>query len=278
MDVATGDDFALILKTTGKVEVTNNNEHGALATGDRLTRDYKREATITDVKAISAGKRHSLFLKNDGSLYVCGDNGYGQLGDEDRTKTLSEPKRIESSDVVSIACTAFGSLYVKTDGNVYAFGYNKNGTLGTGSFDDVTTPVKIDNKHSLSGMVFGYDPKTVSNTTGTQMVQDEVSREYSKVENNCVSYNEDRGLVFDFNERRDYFNAGNTHTSVLKSVTFSISFWCNLRAHTSTEYRGRNGMLVSNWYSSTSSASNNAFIVYSTNTFVSMVVTHSQLY
>ena len=152
---------------------------------------------------------------------------------------------------------------------MYAFGYNKNGTLGTGSFDDVTTPVQIDNKHSISCMVLGYDPKTVSNTTGTQMVQDEVSREYSKVENNCVSYNEDRGLVFDFNERRDYFNAGNTHTSVLKSGTFSISFWCNLRAHTSTEYRGRNGMLVSNWYSSTSSASNNAFIVYSTGTFVS---------
>ena len=72
---------------------------------------------------------------------MCGDNSYGQLGDEDQEQKHhpETQKGIESSDVVSIACTAFGSLYVKTDGNVYAFGYNKNGTLGTGSFDDVTT-------------------------------------------------------------------------------------------------------------------------------------------
>ena len=64
MDVATGSDFALILKTTGKVEVTGNNEHGALASGDRLTKQTaKREATMAISKAISAGKRHSLFEK-----------------------------------------------------------------------------------------------------------------------------------------------------------------------------------------------------------------------
>ena len=33
------------------------------------------------VTKISGGSSHSLFLKSGGSLWVMGDNGYGQLGD-----------------------------------------------------------------------------------------------------------------------------------------------------------------------------------------------------
>ena len=33
------------------------------------------------VQAIAAGDFHSMVLKQDGSLWAAGDNGYGQLGD-----------------------------------------------------------------------------------------------------------------------------------------------------------------------------------------------------
>ena len=36
---------------------------------------------MTDVKYMSAGTYYSLILKNDGSLWACGKNNCGQLGD-----------------------------------------------------------------------------------------------------------------------------------------------------------------------------------------------------
>ncbi len=36
-----------------------------------------------------AGGYHSLFLKNDGSVWACGANGYGQLGDGTTTESHS---------------------------------------------------------------------------------------------------------------------------------------------------------------------------------------------
>jgi alpha-tubulin suppressor-like RCC1 family protein len=36
---------------------------------------------MTDVQAIAAGGYHSLILKKNGTLFSCGYNNYGQLGD-----------------------------------------------------------------------------------------------------------------------------------------------------------------------------------------------------
>ena len=36
---------------------------------------------MSDVQDISAGDEHSLILKTDGTLWACGNNEYGQLGD-----------------------------------------------------------------------------------------------------------------------------------------------------------------------------------------------------
>jgi len=39
------------------------------------------QIVASNVIAVEAGKTHSLFVKNDGSLWAMGDNFYGQLGD-----------------------------------------------------------------------------------------------------------------------------------------------------------------------------------------------------
>ena len=82
-------------------------------------------------------------------------------------------------------------------------------------------------------------------------------------------YRRDRGLVFDFNERNDFFDMGNIHNEIFKTGTFSFSFWCNLRSHQSTEHNTRGGMLVSKWYSSDALWLRNSFIIYASGTFVS---------
>lgn len=73
---------------------------------------------LTDVKAIAAGDRHSLALKNDGTLVGWGSNDKGQL---------NIPKDL--TNVKAIAAGISHSLALKNDGTVVGWGNNDQGQL-----------------------------------------------------------------------------------------------------------------------------------------------------
>jgi alpha-tubulin suppressor-like RCC1 family protein len=82
--IATKNDFSLFLKNDGTVWTCGDNQNGQLGNGTANTNPNPIPTQIpglTGVIAISAGNLHSLFLKNDGTLWACGYNGYGNLGD-----------------------------------------------------------------------------------------------------------------------------------------------------------------------------------------------------
>src|SRR5689334_14655278 len=81
------------------------------------------------VTRIAAGDFHSLFLKSDGSLWVMGDNSYGQLGNGTYNGT-NQPQQIVASGVTAIAAGAVHSLFLKGDGSLWAMGGNGSGQLG----------------------------------------------------------------------------------------------------------------------------------------------------
>lgn len=47
---------------------------------------------MTNVASVSAGTWHTAILKNDGSLWMCGSNGYGKLGDGTTTSKATPVK------------------------------------------------------------------------------------------------------------------------------------------------------------------------------------------
>jgi Regulator of chromosome condensation (RCC1) repeat len=71
---------------------------------------------LSNVTAIAAGFRHSLALRNDGTVAVWGDNTFGQL--------QAPP---DLSGVAAIAAGAYHSLALKADGSVVAWGFNNTG-------------------------------------------------------------------------------------------------------------------------------------------------------
>lgn len=92
-------------------------------------------------KYVSSGEYHSLIVKTDGSLWACGWNRYGQLGDGTTTNRTNLTKIMDG--VVYASAGTYHSLIVKTDGSLWACGYNQYGRLGDGTTIDRTTPVKI---------------------------------------------------------------------------------------------------------------------------------------
>ncbi|AEC03053.1 fimbrillin family protein [Parasphaerochaeta coccoides] len=80
--VFTGNHHTIIQKKDGTFWATGLNDYGQLGLGD--TNNRKTPVRITsmgsDVVAVSGGENHTMFLKNDGTLWAVGNNDQGQLG------------------------------------------------------------------------------------------------------------------------------------------------------------------------------------------------------
>ena len=85
---------------------------------------------------------HTLFIKENGSLWGFGANQNGQLGDG-TTTARDDPFQIVVSEVVTAAASGYHSLFIKTDGSLWAMGLNNYGQLGDGTTVDRYSPVKV---------------------------------------------------------------------------------------------------------------------------------------
>jgi alpha-tubulin suppressor-like RCC1 family protein len=81
--IGVGDLCSFAIKNDDSVWVWGSNERGQLGAGINYF-DYRKlpvkAPNLQGIVAISGGKVHSAFLKNDGTVWTCGRNRYGQLG------------------------------------------------------------------------------------------------------------------------------------------------------------------------------------------------------
>jgi alpha-tubulin suppressor-like RCC1 family protein/subtilisin family serine protease len=111
--------------------------------------------TSTLVGAISAGLRHSIALKSDGTVWTWGDNKYGQLG-TGTTNRMSVPIKISLTDkAMEAAAGGYHSLVLKTDGTVWSCGYNNNGQIGNGTVTSQKTLVAVSGLAGVDSIAAG---------------------------------------------------------------------------------------------------------------------------
>merc|ERR1719362_1421851 len=78
---------------------------------------------------VSAGEGYTMAVKTDGSLWVTGYNGYGQLGDGTRT-TKSAFAQVIASGVKKVDAGNYMALVLKQDGSVWVSGESSYGRIG----------------------------------------------------------------------------------------------------------------------------------------------------
>src|SRR6185436_14557219 len=101
---------------------------------------------LVGVTAIAAGGNHSLALKSDGAatgtLWVWGDNSFGQLGTGAGASVQSTPQATLTG-VTTMAGNLRHTVVAREDGTLSSFGNNNNGQLGDGSTTPSFVPVPV---------------------------------------------------------------------------------------------------------------------------------------
>jgi alpha-tubulin suppressor-like RCC1 family protein len=107
---------------------------------------------------LDGGGSHTLFLKNDGTVWSCGWNAGGSLGDGTNIDH-SNPLPINNlSNITAISAGRINSLFLKSDSSVWACGYNWYGSLGDGTTNIQSIPVQLSSLSSIIAISAGGMP------------------------------------------------------------------------------------------------------------------------
>ena len=160
--ISCGDSHTFILKNDGSLWSSGFNHRGQLGLGDTTNRTTFTQVTTNinnDVKEVICGNGHTFILKNDGSIWSCGYNNYGQLGLGNTTQkyTFTQVTTNINNDVKEVVCGNYCTFILKNDCSVWACGQNNVGQLGLGNqinrstFTKVTTNINNDVKQVAGG-------------------------------------------------------------------------------------------------------------------------------
>ncbi|MBP6390554.1 MAG: T9SS type A sorting domain-containing protein [Flavobacteriales bacterium] len=168
--IEAGAEHSIALKNDGTVWAWGGNGSGQLGIGTPAGIHVVPElvSSLTGITAIGAGNNHSIFLKNDGTVWASGGGGpYGQLGNG---TNLGSNIPVQVSSLTGITAIESGSdhsLALKNDGTVWAWGRNLKGQLGNGTNINSNVPVQVSSLTGITAMGAGSFHSIALKTDGT---------------------------------------------------------------------------------------------------------------
>jgi alpha-tubulin suppressor-like RCC1 family protein len=159
------------IKTDGTLWLWGRNQYGQLG-NNSITNVSSPIQTIsggTNWKLVTCGTYQTAAIKTDGTLWLWGDNAYGQLGTGGTTSVSSPIQTISGgTNWKLVTCGRYHTAAIKTDGTLWLWGKNNSGQLGTGNTVDIRSPVQtVSGGTNWKQVTFGSDQTASIKTDGT---------------------------------------------------------------------------------------------------------------
>ena len=158
--VSCGHEHSAILTEDGFVYTCGKNNYGQLGTNEFLTNNVElnfMQIVRSDVKKVSCGINTLFILTNNGDVYACGQNNYGQLGLGDTTNRNVPTLIPNFSNIIDINTSSYyHTLFLTENEEVYACGLNNKGQLGIGNTTNMNTPTEVTSAFAIKKIFAGY--------------------------------------------------------------------------------------------------------------------------
>jgi len=170
--VACGGLHTAAIKTDGTLWGWGRNFEGEL--GDNTTTNRLTPVTTfaggTNWKQVACGQYHTSAIKTDGTLWTCGSNSYGQLGDNTTTQRITPVTTFAGGSNWKQVSSQFRySAAIKTDGTLWTWGRNSYGALGdnTSGTNKLTPVTTFAGGTNWKQVACGYQYTSAIKTGGT---------------------------------------------------------------------------------------------------------------
>lgn len=89
------------------------------------------------VREVACGRYHTAFVMQDGSVYTCGSNIWGQLGHDKSGYIPEQVTALDAQTIIHTACGEAHTVAINDQGQVFAWGAGKDGQLGIDSTEEM---------------------------------------------------------------------------------------------------------------------------------------------
>jgi alpha-tubulin suppressor-like RCC1 family protein len=140
-------DSGLAVDTTGHAWAWGDNSDGEFCLGNRKDYFTPVELPLTGVTMLAGADAHALYVSH-GTVFMCGDNLDGDLGDGSANASFTPAKvtGLGDSPVTAVVASFDNSGVLEANGDYYDWGYNADGQLGdgqAGGWSDVPVRVQL---------------------------------------------------------------------------------------------------------------------------------------
>ena len=145
------------IKTDGTLWCWGAGTFGQLGDNTATTKSSPVQTVAfgTNWKQIAGGQYHIAAIKTDGTLWMWGSNGNGQLGDNTTTDRSSPVQTVAfGTNWRQASCGSTHTAAIKTDGTLWIWGFNVLSQLGDNTNVKKSSPVQT--------VAFGTNWKQVS--------------------------------------------------------------------------------------------------------------------
>jgi alpha-tubulin suppressor-like RCC1 family protein len=133
------------LFTEGNTWLWGNNTNGQLGDNTSAHKSSPVQTVCggTNWKTVAGGQFHTAAIKTDGTLWMCGYNNGGELGDNTTVRKSSPVQTVAGgTNWKTVACDAGLIAAIKTDGTLWTWGRNTYGQLGDNTRTNRSSPVQ----------------------------------------------------------------------------------------------------------------------------------------